>query len=136
MTHMPEDVQVLEFRLGSNEYCIDIEYIEEVVELGGNGLTDLPNSASYIEGVMDLRGDTTTIVNPKKLLDVGAEEDGDRIIVLEQNGGSDDVVGWQVDEVNEVSTVDPDSVDTPTGDDNMINGVINKEEEFVIWVEP
>ena len=133
---MPEDVQVLEFRLGSNEYCIDIEYIEEVVELDGNGLTDLPNSASYIEGVMDLRGDTTTIVNPKKLLGVDAEEDGDRIIVLEQNGGSDDVVGWQVDEVNEVPTVAPDSVDTPTGDDDMINGVINKEEEFVIWVEP
>ena len=134
---MPEDVQVLEFRLGSNEYCIDIEYIEEVVELDGNGLTDLPNSASYIEGVMDLRGETTTIVDPKRVLNVRGEG-GERVIVLdterlERNGA----VGWLVDEVDQVVPVDSSNVDEePVEDADEIRGMLKRDGEFVLWLDP
>ena len=133
---MEDESQVLEFRLGSVEYCIDIDYIEEVVDYEDYGLTQLPNADPHVEGVMDLRGDTTTIVDPTKLLDVQTEDGANRIIVLETDNGNENIVGWQVDEVNEVSTVSADMVEQPGQQDRMVRGVINQGDEFVIWVEP
>lgn len=133
---MSESSQVLEFRLESNLYCIDIRHIEEVVEREEHGITTLPNADRHVEGVMDLRGETTTIIDPKKLLGLDAEEEGKRIIVLESatNGGG--IEGWQVDEVNEVSSVSEEMVENPVDEDELVRGVINHDEEFVIWVEP
>jgi purine-binding chemotaxis protein CheW len=133
---MEETSHVLEFRLGSGEYCIDIEYIEEVVEREKNGLTQLPNAEAHVAGVMDLRGETTPIIDPKKLLGLQAENGASRIIVLETENGSQRSVGWLVDEVNEVSTVTEESVENPGEDDDLVRGVINHGDEFVIWVEP
>ena len=133
---MSETSQVLEFRLESNLYCIDIRHIEEVVEREEHGITTLPNADRHVEGVMDLRGETTTIIDPKKLLGLDAEEEGRRIIVLESatNGGG--IQGWQVDEVNEVSSVSEEMVENPVDEDDLVRGIINHDEEFVIWVEP
>lgn len=133
---MSESSQVLEFRLETNLYCIDIRHIEEVVEREEHGITTLPNADRHVEGVMDLRGETTTIIDPKKLLGLDAEEDVKRIIVLESatNGGG--IQGWQVDEVNEVSSVSEEMVENPVEEDELVRGVINHDDEFVIWVEP
>lgn len=133
---MSESAEVLEFRLESNLYCIDIRHIEEVVEAEDHGITTLPNADRHVEGVMDLRGETTTIIDPKKLLDIDAEEAGKRIIVLESETDGDAIQGWQVDEVNEVSSVSEDMVENPVDEDDLVRGIINHDEEFVIWVEP
>ena len=61
------DTQVLKFTLGDEDYCVDIDYVAEIAE--GENMTAVPDSAPYVEGVMDLRGRTTTIINLCKVLD-------------------------------------------------------------------
>ena len=77
-----EPTKVLEFGLGDGTYCLDIGVIDEIVDAGE--LTRIPNSPEHVEGVMDLRGRTTTIVDPKTLFAI--EEDGprERIVVFEK----------------------------------------------------
>jgi purine-binding chemotaxis protein CheW len=125
------DVQVLEFRLEDRNYCVDIAHVDEIVDKAE--LTPLPNSAARIEGVMDLRGTTTTIVNPKTVLDLDETETGDRIVVLESDG--DGNVGWLIDAVNQVVGVDPEAVDESV-ENESVRGIVRQDDWFVVWVKP
>lgn len=134
--------QVLEFDLGEKKYCVDITEVSEIIDKGS--LTPIPNSAPHVEGVMDLRGQTTKIINPKKVLGI---EGGDekRIIVFDGSGSQTDddtqtqtqtdLSGWLVDEVHEVIKVAEDDLDESVGDEN-VKGVIRDDGDFVIWIEP
>ncbi|PSQ48863.1 chemotaxis protein CheW [Halobacteriales archaeon SW_6_65_15] len=131
---MPEtvgDVQVLEFRLEDRNYCIDIAHVDEIVDK--EELTPLPNSAPRVEGVMDLRGTTTTIINPKTVLDLDETETGDRVVVLESDGEGN--VGWLIDAVNQVVGVDPDAVDESV-ENESVRGIVRQDDGFVVWVKP
>jgi len=129
-------VQLLEFELGTETYCVDIAHVAEIVDV--NDLTVLPNSASHVEGVMDLRGNTTTIVDPKVVF--GIDDDGSRkrIIVFDPERTADGKsVGWIVDEVDQVVEVDRDDIESsPADEDEAVKGVIKRDGDFVIWVRP
>lgn len=131
------DGQVLEFELGEETYCVSIDYVTEIVDVGD--LTEVPNAPPYVEGVMDLRGRTTSIVNPKAVFgitDDGAEQ---RIIVFDPDIVEDQgAAGWLVDEVDQVVQISDDQVDdSPSNtDDGSIRGVVKRDDEFVIWVDP
>jgi purine-binding chemotaxis protein CheW len=130
-------VQLLEFDLGSETYCVDIGHVAEIVDVGD--LTVLPNSPSHVEGVMDLRGKTTTIVDPKELFDIDADGDRDRIVVFDDERSADDgkSVGWIVDGVDQVTAVDVDEVESsPVEDGAGVRGVVKRDDDFVIWVSP
>lgn len=56
--------QVLEFTLGEEQYCIDIEYVTEVVSRSKKDVTSIPDSPPHVEGAIDLRGETTRVIDP------------------------------------------------------------------------
>lgn len=138
-----EETQVLTFTLGDTTYCVAIEYVAEVVD--GGELTDLPETEDHVEGVMDLRGTTTTIVNPSKILETDTRElvaDGGnrnhRIVVLDsETVAAESSVGWLVSDVNEVTAVTDELVDTdPIGDTDFLRGLISEDDGFTIWLNP
>ncbi|MFT4947662.1 MAG: purine-binding chemotaxis protein CheW [Natronomonas sp.] len=129
--------QVLEFKLSEETYCVSIDFVTEIVDVGE--LTKVPNSPAHIEGVMDLRGRTTSIVNPKTVFGIDDEGSAHRIIVFDPEiTGDAQAAGWLVDEVNQVVQVDYADVDeAPAEDKDSIKGVIKGEDgKFVIWVDP
>ena len=128
--------QVLEFRLGTETYSVSIDYVTEIVDVGE--LTKVPSAPPYVEGVMDLRGRTTSIVDPKAVFGLDGDSDGNRIIVFDPGIVEDQsAVGWLVDEVYQVVQIDPEQVDqSPANDTGSIRGVIKRDDEFVIWVDP
>ncbi|MDR5655706.1 chemotaxis protein CheW [Halodesulfurarchaeum sp. HSR-GB] len=126
-----EDGEGVVFRLGETEYCIDIGHVDEIVERGE--LTQLPNSAPHFEGVMDLRGETTTIFNPRTYFDVaGTHDGGDRILILDQ---ADSNVGWVVDGVDRVITYASENIETQVKS-GAVEGVLRREGSFIILVDP
>lgn len=130
------DTQVLEFELGDETYCLDITYVAEIVDKGQ--LTQVPNTPPYVEGVIDLRGRTTSIVNPKTVLGIQGGEEGRRIIVLDPTHLDEgEALGWIVDEVQQVVDVDETDVDdSPVADHDGIRGVVKRDDGFVIWLDP
>lgn len=129
------DSQVLEFKLGSETYCVDIDYVAEIVDVGE--LTVVPNSPPQVEGVMDLRGETTSIVNPKTVFDIDERGERKRIIVFDSKSLDEGATGWIVDEVYQVVKVTDDDVDTtPITDDDSVRGIVKRDDEFVIWTDP
>ncbi|QGA83810.1 chemotaxis protein CheW [Halomicrobium sp. LC1Hm] len=129
--------QVLEFELGEETYCVSIDYVTEIVDVGD--LTTVPNAPRHVEGVMDLRGRTTSIVNPKSVFGIGDSGAEQRIIVFDPEIIEDQsAAGWLVDEVDQVVQISDDQVDdSPAADsDGSIRGVVKREDDFVIWVDP
>lgn len=129
-----ETEQVLEFRLDEETYCVSIDYVTEIVDMGE--LTPIPNSPPHVEGVIDLRGRTTSIVDPKVGLGIGGEL-GERIIIFDSAiFDSDNSVGWAVDSVEEVSDIASEDIDESPVDQEHIRGLIKRESNFVIWIDP
>jgi purine-binding chemotaxis protein CheW len=132
-----ETISVLEFVLGDERYCLDITFIEQIVERGT--VTRIPNAPDFVEGVIDLRGDITTVIDPMETLAADEDGGGDLIVVFDSTRMDDDwSVGWAVDGVRRVSTVSLSEVKESPVDEPWINGVVKRDEdgEFVIWTEP
>ncbi|PSP67457.1 chemotaxis protein CheW [Halobacteriales archaeon QH_8_67_27] len=130
------DGQVLEFALGEETYCVSIDYVTEIVDVGN--VTTVPNAPPHIRGVMDLRGRTTSIVDPKVVFGIDDEGEERRIIVFDPAVVDDQgAAGWVVDEVFQVVQVDSNDVDdSPSRDQEAIRGVVKRDDDFVIWVDP
>lgn len=135
--------QVLEFELGAETYCVSVDCVTEIVDRGE--VTVVPNTPAYVEGVMDLRGRTTSVVDPKVIFGVGTDQEPRRIIVFDPAVVEDrTAVGWLVDDVHQVVDVDGDAVsESPTQDDEAVHGVVKNGDGdgsgdggFVIWVDP
>lgn len=131
-----ETISVLEFVLGEERYCLDITFIEQIVERGT--VTRIPNAPDFVEGVIDLRGDITTVIDPMETLAADEAGEGDLIVVFDSTRMDDEwSVGWAVDGVRRVSTVSLSEVKESPVDEPWINGVVKRDDgEFVVWTEP
>ncbi|NEU58457.1 chemotaxis protein CheW [Halorussus sp. MSC15.2] len=125
-----ESLTVLEFAFGSQRYCMRIERVVEIVRKGS--VTPLPNTPPHVEGVMDLRGETTRLVDPTRLLDV--DEDGAKEMVLVLESGDEGPVGWLVGDVHRVRRVTTDDLDETVGS-GQIKGVFT-DGDHVVWIDP
>lgn len=129
--------ELLEFRLGGERYCLDIAYVDEIVTT--TEIRSIPNAPDHVTGVTDLRGRTTTVVDPSVVLDVDDERDRTHIVVLddEELTDTEGTVGWLVEDVRQVITASEDDVDrTPAMDDTPVAGVISNDSEFVVQLDP
>lgn len=143
-----EETQVVEFRLGEDVCAIDIEQVDSIVEV--KKVTRIPRTPNSIEGVMDLRGETTAIIDPKEFLSVETGERGDDVLVLDRPDDKQKI-GIRVDEVLDVTTHAPERIDandelenldTRGIRDQISRGIIKKPNggdddalDLVIWVD-
>jgi len=137
------ETQVLTFTLGEEDYCVPIEYVAEIVD--GGSVRSLPDSDPHVVGITDLRGQTTTIVDPCERLDVDTDElvtDGGRadtrIVVLDSDAlGTGSSTGWLVSDVDQVTTVTDETVDAESvGDTELLRGLIKDDDGFTLWLDP
>ncbi len=126
-----EDIQVLEFELDGQRYCVTIAAVMEIVD--EEPLTKVPSSGRHVLGVMNLRDATTTIIDPKVVFGVDSTAGDRRIIIFDDD--SDDQYGWLVDSVHRVSTFKRSDVEEQA-DAESIRGLVNRDEDFLIWVDP
>ncbi len=92
-------VQLASFRLGSEDYAIDIMRIREIIR--PLRLTPVPDATGLLEGVLNLRGAIIPVVDLRRRLGLAVLGDTQRtklIICVVQNR----LVGFRVDEVLEV----------------------------------
>ena len=78
-----ECIEIIEFRLGSETYAVETEFVREVYLL--NNFTPLPGLPDFILGIINIRGQIISIVDLKKLFNLPANGLGElnKIIVLQ-----------------------------------------------------
>ena len=103
-----EEIQVVAFKLGEEEYAVEILYVQDINRL--LNITRIPRSDRHIEGVINLRGNIIPIVNLHTRFNLRASgnEEDKRIIVFQYDELK---VGILVDEVSEVLKIQKDAVE-------------------------
>lgn len=104
--------QLVTFSLGAEEYGIDIAQVQEINRMVD--ITHVPRTVSYIEGVINLRGQLIPVFDLRKRFGMPQIEPtrNSRIIVVE---AASQRVGLIVDSVSEVVRI-PESQIEPTPD--------------------
>ncbi len=91
-------VQLVIFTLGRGLYGVDVSQVREITNL--LEVTPVPGAPHYVNGVTNLRGQVTTVIDLKKKLELPEDEGkGSRIIIVEPEGVP---IGMVVDSVSEV----------------------------------
>ncbi|MBD3174156.1 MAG: chemotaxis protein CheW [Armatimonadia bacterium] len=105
-----EDIQLVVFDIGSEEFGVAIDRVREIIPM--EQITQVPRTPPFVKGVIDLRGMVIPVIDLQERFGIAAGEDQsqDRIIVVEM---ADQVVGCTVDSVTEVLTLPGDSVKPP-----------------------
>jgi len=100
----------LTFRLGSEEYALDIAGVSEIIKL--REITDIPRVPEFILGIISLRGIIVPIFDLKKRLKLGAGEltPASRIIVCQRGERS---AGLLVDSITQVVRIPAGGVEPP-----------------------
>ncbi len=105
-----QEIQLVIFRLGVEEYGVPITQVQEINLLSKP--TKIPNSPVFLEGVINLRGRIIPVVDLKKrfALDHTKYTKDARIMIVEVN---ESVIGVIVDEVLEVLRLPAGSIEPP-----------------------
>lgn len=116
-TYSNNEVQLVVFKLGREEYGVSILQVQEIKRM--TDITRVPHTPDYITGVINLRGSVLPVVDLKKRLNLPAQANSDhtRIIIVKID---EVIVGMVVDAVSEVLAIDQDNIESP---DAVVGGV-------------
>jgi len=105
-------IQVVIFNLDNERYGVETSQVKEIIRV--EEITAIPNAPEFIEGVINLRGQITTIVNLRKRFGMEPKpiDNDTRIIVFEHNGS---IIGMMVDTVTEVKYLSKENIDELPG---------------------
>lgn len=102
--------QFLSFRVGGEEYAIDILAVQEI--RGHTAITALPQTPPWVRGAMNLRGLIVPVFDMQQRFGGGAVEyNRFSVIIVVAVGGRN--VGLLVDAVNDVIDLAPGSIEPP-----------------------
>lgn len=111
-------LRMLSFRLGDENYCVDIEQVREVVRL--KEITAVPNTPEYVLGVVNLRGEIISLIDMRHFLGLESRgvTDESRILltdVVAEGSGSfrSEKVGILFDRINGVMDIEPKAIQPP-----------------------
>ena len=112
-----ELLQLVSFKVGEAEFGVDILRVQEINKM--MELTVVPNTPSFVEGVVNLRGRIIPVINLRSRLglDVKKYDAETRIIVVDLH---DKTIGFIVDEVKEVLRIPKSITEAPP---EIVSGV-------------
>lgn len=131
-------LQLVTFSLLEEEFGLPILDVREIIRM--TEITPVPNAPSFVEGVINLRGQIIPVVDLRKRFNLNATEadDDSRIIVVEIVGN---ILGLVVDKVAEVLRIPVDSISPPPGivangiGSEYIRGITNHLEKMLILID-
>ncbi|UKN01601.1 chemotaxis protein CheW [Paracrocinitomix mangrovi] len=134
-------VQLIIFKLGEEEYALNIDQIKEVVLTPG--IAKIPQTPDYIKGVANIRGNVIAIVDLERKFNLSdtakLEEKGNYTLVVESDSFK---IGILVKEVPNTLTVAEKDIDNSTTvlqysnlDQDCIRGIVKSGERMIIMVD-
>jgi purine-binding chemotaxis protein CheW len=134
---LTQELKIIVFQLKEKEYAIPVEQVRSIEK--EQHITRVPGVATYINGVINLRGVVTPIVDLGKRLDLGEAEktENTRIIIAVFN---EIEVGFIVDAANDVLDIPRDSIEPPPEivggtEEEYINGVVKIGKRLLILLD-
>jgi purine-binding chemotaxis protein CheW len=132
------DFKMVTFSLAGKDYGVDIMNVKEIAK--ADKFTFVPNAASFVRGVYNLRGDIIPIIDLRTFFHLPTEVKSDgqeNMLILHIE---DRVYGTIVDKIDKVVGINAESIQPPHpifGDINIkfISGVVEKQGDLYIILD-
>ncbi|MGV3742972.1 MAG: chemotaxis protein CheW [Burkholderiaceae bacterium] len=130
-------LEVLSFKLGKEEYGIDILKVQEI--RGYETVTKIANTAEHVKGVINLRGVIVPIIDMRIQFKLGTPTYDEFTVVIILNIGKQ-VTGIVVDSVSDVVTLNAEQIKPPPQFNTVLNtdyltGLGTLDERMLILVD-
>ncbi len=129
--------EYLTFRLGSEEYGLNILNVQEI--RGYDAVTKIANSPAFIKGVINMRGIIVPIIDMRIRFNLGEATYNDMTVVIILNIGRR-VIGMVVDAVSDVTSLKNEQVRPAPDfgavlDTAYIDGLATVDERTIIVID-
>jgi len=132
------DFKMVTFSLAGKDYGVDIMNVKEIAK--ADKFTYVPNAASFIRGVYNLRGDIIPVIDLRTFFHLpleGKRDSLENMLILHIN---DQVYGTIVDKIDKVIGINHETIQPPHpifGDINIkfISGVVEKQGDLYIILD-
>ncbi|MCL2179960.1 MAG: chemotaxis protein CheW [Treponema sp.] len=132
------DFKMVTFSLAGKDYGVDIMNVKEIAK--ADKFTYVPNAASFVRGVYNLRGDIIPIIDLRQFFHLPMDHRKDNLenmLILHIN---DQVYGTIVDKIDKVVGINKETIQPPHpifGDINIkfISGVVEKQGDLYIILD-
>jgi len=101
-----DNIQLICFKLGAEEYGFDIMQIKEIMRY--QKITPIPKAASFIEGVINLRGMVIPVIDLRKRFELPVDVNIKCRIIIAQVETK--IVGLIIDDVTDIVTLPKTSI--------------------------
>ena len=128
-----ESKQYIVVMVGSEQYGIDISYIDNIVRM--QKITRVPKVQTYFKGVINLRGEVVPVMSLRRKFELPDKENtnASRILILKVEGNAK--IGILVDEVREVVNLSEDEIDKVSNKGRFINGIGKHGDQLISLLE-
>nr|WP_295970418.1 chemotaxis protein CheW [uncultured Bacillus sp.] len=132
-----KEIKLIVFKLSGKDYCFAVEHVYGIEKI--QHITRVPGTASFVKGVINLRGIVTPVIDLRKRFDM--EEciytDETRIIIVAYKEME---VGLIVDAANDVIDITEDVIETSPEvinheEEDYIGGVIKLDKRLLILID-
>lgn len=131
-------IQLVTFTVGDVQLAIDIAHVQEINR--SLDVTPVPEASPMIHGVVNLRGDVVTVINPHRLLNlpVSADRRRGRNLILNLDG---ERIGVLVDSVSDVLTLSSNDLsrrpkNIRSIDRRFISSVVLRDADLIVVLDP
>lgn len=135
--------QIIVFKLGEEEYGLQIDQIKEVV-LTPN-ITRIPLTSKHIKGVANVRGNILAIIDLEERFGLKSENDNSNItkpnftLVVESEDFKMGILVREVPNTLAISEKDidlsPNIIQETSQDKNYIKGIVKKQNRLIILID-
>lgn len=132
--------QLVSFKLGNETYAVDVNQVRSIGKV--DEITHIPKMPDFVEGVMNLRGQITTVVDLRRRFEIecdnNAHTDQARIIVAEIG---DTQIGMIVDSVRDVIRVSEKTISPPPKsiasklDSKFLTGICSLPQQLIMIID-
>jgi len=111
LNHLASVNQYLTFRIGKEDYGIKILSVQEI--RGWEAVARVPNTPSYIKGVLNLRGTAVPVIDMRLRMEIANPEYDNTtvlIVVRAEISGDERIASIVVDDVSDVMNARSDEI--------------------------
>jgi purine-binding chemotaxis protein CheW len=131
------EVEFVTFYVGNLLIGVDIQHVEEINRQVD--VTPVPQAPTHVRGVINLRGEVVTVVDLRKVLNMGQTDINHNSRTVVVNSGNEEI-GLLVDRVADVVLVRTDQIDLPPAnisntDGSFFKGILKMDKELLVILE-
>lgn len=107
MSDGARQIRLMNFRVENDSFVLDIMAIRQIISYAGS--TPVPQAPDFVEGIIVLRNQVIPVIDLRARLrpNLPPLEKTPLVIILESSAGA---IGFKVDQVRRILTVDLDSI--------------------------